>query len=81
MGEDESKDVYRVVAESPELGVGEAVHDEEDGRGDVANHGGPEDRNSPILASGNNDVQITAELVALVDVRQLIDCAGASNTF
>ena len=66
MREDEAKDVDGVVAEGPELGVGETVDDEEDRGRDVADEGAPEHGDVPILAGADDDVQVAAELVTLV---------------
>ena len=48
-----------------ELRIGEAEDDGEHGSGDVAEEKGKEGRDLPVLALSNNDVEITADLVAL----------------
>lgn len=65
MREYETEDVRGVVAQGPEFGVGKAVDDEEDGGGDVADHGRPEGGDGPVFAGGNDNVEVIAELVAL----------------
>ena len=66
MGEDEAEDVDGVVAEGPEFGVGETVDDEEDRGGDVADERAPEHGDVPVLAGAYDDIEVAAELVALV---------------
>lgn len=65
--ENKAKDVDRVVPKGPEFGVGQTIHDEENWSGDVADHWAPEDRNAPILAGGDDNIQIAAELITLID--------------
>lgn len=67
MREDEAEDIDGVVAKGPEFGVSQAVDDEEDWGGDIADEGAPEHGDAPIFARGDDNVQIAAELVALVD--------------
>lgn len=62
----EAKDVDGVVAEGPEFRVRQTVYDEEDWGGDVTDEGTPENGNAPVLAAGDDDVQVAAELIALV---------------
>ena len=47
------------------LGIGEAEDDGKHGSRDVAEEERKENRNFPVLALPNNDVEITADLVAL----------------
>jgi hypothetical protein len=48
-----------------ELGIGEAKDNGEYGSGDVAEEKGKEGWDFPVLALSDNDVEITANLVAL----------------
>lgn len=48
-----------------ELGIGKAKDNGEHGSGDVAEEKGKKGWDLPVLALSNNDVEITADLVAL----------------
>jgi hypothetical protein len=71
MADSEAHDVQRVslagerCARVDEVGVGEGVHDSEDGSGDVFYQRTPEDWDVPVLAGADDDIQILAELLAL----------------
>lgn len=67
----EAQDMQRVgfavqgVAGGDEVRVGEGIYNGKDGSGYVFDQRTPEYRDVPILAGADDDVQITAELLAL----------------
>jgi hypothetical protein len=48
-----------------EVGVGERVDDCKNGAGDIFYQGSPDDGNVPVFAGADDDVKVTAELLAL----------------
>lgn len=60
-----SEDVKRLVPYLVESRIRETKDDRQDRRRDVSKKHAPEDRNIPILALGNDLVEITAKLVSL----------------
>lgn len=65
VGDGEGEDVERVVALLVEGWVGERGNDGQDRGRDVAEADAPDERDAPVLAGRDGDVEITAELVAL----------------
>lgn len=61
----EGVDLKRVVTLRVEERIGEADDDSEDGRRDVFDHGGPEDRDTPVLALRDDEIEIACQLIAL----------------
>lgn len=64
--DDKAEDMQRILAQLVKGRVGEAVDDGEDRGGDVADEGGPEGRDAPVLALADDLVEVEAELVSLV---------------
>lgn len=58
-------DLKWVVTLLVEERIGEANDDGENGRGDVFNQRGPEDRDIPVFAHPDDDIQIACQLIAL----------------
>ena len=60
VGDGEGEDVERVVADFVEVRVREGHDDGEDGRRDVLEHGSPEEGDLPVLAAGDDGVEVEA---------------------
>ena len=63
--DEEPDDVAWVVAHGVEGWVREAEDDGEDGNGDVAEEGAPDDGDGPVFAGGDDQVEVAGELAAL----------------
>lgn len=65
VGDGEGEDVQRILALLVERRVGKRRDDGQDGARDVAQHRRPEDGQLPVLACGDDGVEVACKLIAL----------------